>query len=91
MLTVVANTCYHSGLEPIGEASASMLSPSDISFDKTEEDMDVSYLRSGKKWKRVASIGQPLTPDEDEADTKTAGKRSRRTVSVSVTIFMYFA
>ena len=67
------------GLEPIGEASASILSPSDISFDKTEEDLDTSYLRSGKKWKRGASVGRPSAPDE-EAE-KVAGKRSRRTVS----------
>jgi len=68
--------CYCSrGLEPIGEASASILSP-DISFDKTEEDLDTSYLRSGKKWKRSTSIGRPSAPDDE-----VAAKRSRRAVS----------
>jgi len=71
---------FSSGLEPIGEASASLLSPSDISFDKTEEDLESSYLRSGKKWKRGVSVGRPSAVDED-GDAKVAGKRSRRTVS----------
>jgi hypothetical protein len=67
-------------LEPISEASASLLSPSDISFDKTEEDLDVSYLRGGKKWKRSTSVQPPGTVDEEEEfDITPPGKRSRRT------------
>ena len=77
-----------SGLEPIGEASASLLSPSDISFDKTEEDLETSYLRSGKKWRRSA-VGRPSAPDDD-GDTKTTAKRSRRTVSTYLTGSAYF-
>jgi len=68
-------------LEPIGEASASILSPSDISFDKTEEDLESSYLRSGKKWKRSAPAGRTSAAADDDADAKVSGKRSRRTVS----------
>ena len=65
-----------------------MLSPSDISFDKTEEDLDTSYLRSGKKWKRSASVGRPSAPDEDDADNKMGAKRSRRNVSyISLAVF----
>jgi len=70
-------------LEPIGETSASILSPSDISFDKTEEDLDTSYLRSGKKWKRGASVGRPSAPDDEDAENKMAAKRSRRPVGTS--------
>jgi len=74
-------------LEPIGEASGSILSPSDISFDKTEEDLETSFLRSGKKWKRVASAGRPSAPD-DEGDGVVAGKRSRRPVSTYLHRFL---
>ena len=78
-------------MEPIGEASASILSPSDISFDKTEEDLDMSYLRSGRKWKRGSSMGQPSAPDDDDTDTKTAGKCSRRNVSIFSGLFLLWA
>ena len=37
------------------EESISLLSDCDISYDKTEEDLEVTYLRSGRKWKRSYS------------------------------------
>jgi len=70
-------------LEPIGEASASILSPSDISFDKTEEDLESSYLRSGKKWKRSAPASHrpsAAAAADDDDDAKVSGKRTRHTV-----------
>lgn len=60
------------GLGTIDE-SLSVLSPSDISYDKTEEDLDESYLRSGKKWKH------PSAPPhyEDDTASPTHLKKSR--------------
>jgi hypothetical protein len=66
-------------LEPISEASASLLSPSDISFDKTEEDLDTSHLRNGKKWKRSTSV-QPtggIQEEEEEFELTPPGKQGR--------------
>jgi len=72
-------------LEPISEASASLLSPTDISFDKTEEDLDISHFRNGRKWKRSTSAQPRSAHDEDNEDEVTPpGKRTRRTaVSIS--------
>lgn len=57
------------------EESQSILSPSDISYDKTEDDiLDVTYLRSGRKWKRPSA---PPMEDEDSPP----GKVRRRSVS----------
>lgn len=42
-------------LSAVHELSADLLSPSDVSYDHTEEDLDVSYLRGGKTWTRFAS------------------------------------
>lgn len=51
------------------EESASLLSPSDISYDKTEDDLDASYqLRSGQKYKRRPSA--PPLEDEDTPPDK---------------------
>ncbi|ELU10445.1 hypothetical protein CAPTEDRAFT_161236 [Capitella teleta] len=63
---------HRADLNTIDE-SVSLLSPSDISYDKTEEDLDVSYFRSGKKWKRPSA---PILDDEE--DDYTQSKRSRR-------------
>ena len=38
------------------EESASLLSDADISYDKTEEELEVSYLRSGRSWKRSLQV-----------------------------------
>jgi len=43
----------------------------------------MSYLRSGKKWKRGASVGRPSAPDDEDAENKMAAKRSRRPVGTS--------
>ncbi len=66
------------------EESASLLSPSDISYDKTEDDLDNSYhLRSGPKKKRPSA-----PPMEEEQDITPPEKRqrhrspSRRSVSL---------
>lgn len=42
------------------------MSPSDISFDKTDEDLEVSYLRSGKKWKRSLLLNSKGAIGEDD-------------------------
>lgn len=42
----------HKRLSAVHEKSADILSASDLSFDRTDEELDVSYLRGGKKWKR---------------------------------------
>ena len=42
-------------LSAIHESSGNLLDPSDLSYDYTEEDLDVSYLRDGKKWKGTGS------------------------------------
>ena len=58
------------------EESASLLSASDISYDKTEEDLDdVSYLRGGKKWKRPSA---PPLPKEDSPPEKRHRKSHER-------------
>ena len=43
-------------LSAIHESSGNLLDPSDISYDHTEEDLDVSYLRDGKKWKTGSTV-----------------------------------
>ncbi|XP_022086734.1 rac GTPase-activating protein 1-like isoform X2 [Acanthaster planci] len=57
-------------LSAIHEHSADLLSPSDVSYDHTEEDLDVSYLRGGKTWKRgggrSASKKRPSAPPLEE-------------------------
>ncbi|CAH1789295.1 unnamed protein product [Owenia fusiformis] len=53
------------GLDTICETSASILSPSDISeiYDKTDDgNLEISFLRSGKRWKRPSA---PPFPDEE--------------------------
>uniref|UniRef100_UPI00358E442D rac GTPase-activating protein 1-like n=1 Tax=Myxine glutinosa TaxID=7769 RepID=UPI00358E442D len=39
-------------LTTIDESSRSFVSPSDISYDRTDEDLDNSFLRSGRKYRR---------------------------------------
>uniref|UniRef100_UPI00358E7654 rac GTPase-activating protein 1-like n=1 Tax=Myxine glutinosa TaxID=7769 RepID=UPI00358E7654 len=39
-------------LTTIDESSGSFVSPSDISYDRTDEDLDDSFLRSGRKYRR---------------------------------------
>lgn len=43
----------HKRLSAVHEKSADILSASDLSFDRTDEDLDVSYLRGGKKWRKI--------------------------------------
>lgn len=69
---------YCRTLEPIDEASGSLLSPSDISFDKTEEDLEKSYLRNGKPWKRSMSVQPPPAVEEEDYEITPPGKRTRR-------------
>ncbi|XP_013403957.1 rac GTPase-activating protein 1 [Lingula anatina] len=72
-------------LETINESSGSVLSPSDISYDKTEEDLDISYLRSGRKFKRASA-----PPIEEEHRQHTKRKKSshggRADTSITATI-----
>jgi len=59
------------------DESGSVLSPSDISFDKTEEDFDgdVHVTRAAKR-----PLAPPVANDDDDADDDVvpSGKRSRR-------------
>ncbi|XP_071803477.1 rac GTPase-activating protein 1-like isoform X1 [Asterias amurensis] len=58
-------------LSAVHELSADLLSPSDVSYDHTEEDLDVSYLRGGKTWTRFASKKRPSAPPlEDDTPPK---------------------
>ena len=43
---------------------------SDISYDKTEDDLEASRLRSGRRWKRPSA-----PPMEDENQENTPPKR----------------
>ena len=52
-------------LEPIDETGSLLSDYSDISFDNTEDDLDCSHLRNGKRWKRNRATLQRLR-DEDE-------------------------
>ncbi|KAL8598326.1 hypothetical protein ACOMHN_047647 [Nucella lapillus] len=66
-------------LNTIMESSASMLS--DISYDKTEEDLEHSHLRSGRKWKRPSA---PPLEDMDERNGNTPPKRTKEDLDSSV-------
>lgn len=63
----------HKRLSAIHEKSADILSASDLSFDRTDEDLDVSYLRGGKKWKRNKRPSAPPY-EEDEYDSPKRAK-----------------
>ncbi|KAI0235450.1 Rac GTPase-activating protein 1 [Lamellibrachia satsuma] len=66
-------------LGTIQELSASLLSPSDFSYDKTDEDLDLdgntTFLRSGRKWKRPSA--PPMEVDEDITPPGKKHKRSK--------------
>ena len=69
------------------DESGSMLSPSDISFDKTEDDLDGSrpLTRSAKRPSPLPSttaVGDD--DDDDDDDVRPSGKRSRRDIAVCV-------
>ncbi|KAK7111103.1 rac GTPase-activating protein 1-like isoform X2 [Littorina saxatilis] len=68
-------------LNTINESSASMLSDNDISYDKTEDDLDASRLRSGRKWKRPSA---PPLDDFDDHHGDTPPKRSREDLDNSI-------
>ncbi|KAL5007812.1 hypothetical protein ScPMuIL_016618 [Solemya velum] len=57
-------------LTTINELSGSILS--DIDYDKTDDDFDNSFLRSGRKWKRPSA-----PPMEDEYISRTSPKRRK--------------
>ena len=63
---------------PIIEESGSLLSPSDISYDKTEEDLDASGGR-GRRYKR------PSAPPMDSDDITPPGKK-RKSMVVHVNV-----
>ena len=52
-------------LDPIDETGSMLSDYSDISFDATEDDLECSHLRNGKRWKR-SRIGIERLRDEDE-------------------------
>ena len=68
------------------EESHSLLSDADISYDKTEEDLDMdrSYLRSGREWKRSydKQLDQEHHRDHHDNKENTPDKKKRRSVSI---------
>ena len=66
-------------LNTINESTHSILSDSD--YDKTEDDLQTTYLRSGRKYKR------PSAPPMDEAEPKR--RRSDEEVK-SIMFFCFF-
>ncbi|XP_072041118.1 rac GTPase-activating protein 1-like [Amphiura filiformis] len=72
-------------LSAIHESSGNLLDPSDLSYDYTEEDLDVSYLRDGKKWKGTGSTvkRRPSAPPLEDDDSPP--KRSKMDTSTVVT------
>ena len=75
----------------IGEQSKSLLS--DISYDKTEEEIEVSELRSGRKWKRARPSAPPAEDGEPAVDELMSpsppAKPSRKKKSSGVCINMF--
>ncbi|XP_076465331.1 rac GTPase-activating protein 1-like [Babylonia areolata] len=66
-------------LNTIMESSASMLS--DISYDKTEDDLEQSRLRNGRKWKRPTA---PPMEDMDEQNGNSSPKRQKEDLDNSM-------
>ena len=64
-------------LNTINESTHSILSDSD--YDKTEDDLQTTYLRSGRKYKR------PSAPPMDEAEPK----RRRSDEEVKSIMFLF--
>lgn len=66
------------------DESASLLSPSDISYDKTEEDLDhESSLRSGRRWKRPsAPILEEESPPGKKQRHRSRSRENRRKSNV---------
>lgn len=75
-----------SNLTTIDE-SGSILSPSDISFDKTEEDLDDDYdVHVPRNTAKRRPSAPPETDDDDDNDMEPSGKRSRHVaVRISMT------
>ncbi|XP_050419194.1 rac GTPase-activating protein 1 isoform X2 [Patella vulgata] len=72
-LSMTQQTSRHESpkkMQAILESSASILS--DISYDKTEDDLEASHLRSGRKWKRPSA---PPVEDEYDHHNTTPPKR----------------
>ena len=78
----------------------SLLSDCDISYDKTEEDLEVTYLRSGRKWKRsmqggdvvgdsMAAVRRELIDDVNNENQSPDRKKKRQSVSRVLIIFEY--
>ncbi|XP_064647790.1 rac GTPase-activating protein 1-like isoform X2 [Lineus longissimus] len=75
------NSPYGSNMDPvsprrldtINESNTSVVLDSD--YDKTEEDLDESSLRSGRRWKRRRA---PTAPPPEESDDESDGSSKRR-------------
>nr|CAB3265399.1 rac GTPase-activating protein 1-like [Phallusia mammillata] len=57
-------------LDPIDETGSMLSDYSDISFDVTEDDLDGSLLRNGKKWKRGRMAARRAFENDDETMPK---------------------
>lgn len=94
--TLVRGESVPNGLSRIEESNDSILSQ-DISYDKTDEDLDelsVSYLRSGKKWKRPSAppmpgalgMGEEFPPptkkDRTSREMKEPGRRRSKSAEI---------
>ena len=60
----------HRRLEPIDETGSLLSDYSDISFDYTEDDLDCTQLRNGKRYKRSRVGIQPLRDEEETLPKK---------------------
>ncbi|XP_030846039.1 rac GTPase-activating protein 1-like isoform X2 [Strongylocentrotus purpuratus] len=69
-------------LSCINEKSADLLSNSDLDLDHTEEELDVSVLRDGKKWHRKKR--KPSAPPLEEEDETPPRKNKRLSHDTSI-------
>nr|XP_054767647.1 rac GTPase-activating protein 1-like isoform X2 [Lytechinus pictus] len=74
----------HKRLSCINEKSADLLSGSDLDLDHTEEELDVSILRDGKKWHRKKR--KPSAPPLEEENTPPRKKRLSHDTSIVTTV-----
>ncbi|XP_071812685.1 rac GTPase-activating protein 1-like isoform X2 [Apostichopus japonicus] len=72
----------HKRLSAVHEKSADILSASDLSFDRTDEDLDVSYLRGGKKWRKIKRPSAPPFEEDEDFDSPKRARIDQEETSV---------
>ncbi|XP_071497235.1 rac GTPase-activating protein 1-like [Diadema antillarum] len=73
----------HKRLSCINEKSADLLSASDLDLDHTDDDLNVSVLRDGKKWKRAKR--KPSAPPLEEDTPPKKNSRLEDDTSIITT------